>query len=222
MSYATPVARVCEACGAASAWDARYCQQCGRPLEDDTKTPRYYGTLSPGPAFVLTCVLLVAGLVALAMGSLLVTIVLLALALVSFVFFYGAARRKPDDPVARRVFASGRRLRGWAALAWASISAWVRALRDVVRLRRASRSLRRKREPVLRSLGDAAYRADEPAVNALRDRVREIDDELAKREAARAEAVAAARRHIDETRKAARSTQRFSVDETAPSGKVRE
>jgi hypothetical protein len=87
----------------------------------------------------------------------------------------------------------------------------VRALRNVVRLRRESRSLRREREPTLRSLGDAAYREDEPLVKALRERIREIDDELAKREEARAEVLAAARRHVDEEREAARATQRFSV-----------
>ena len=47
--------------------------------------------------------------------------------------------------------------------------------------------------------------------------MREIDDELAKRDEARTEALAAARRHVDEEREAARSTQRFSVDDIASS-----
>ena len=205
------VPRVCSACGAPSAWDARFCQQCGRPLRDDEPTPRYYGVLSPGPAFALGAALLAAGLVALIAGSLVGALLFIAVAVAAFLFFYGAARRNPGDPVASRVFASAHHLLGWVAFARASTAAWMRALRDLVRLRGESRSLRREREPALRSLGDAAYREDEPLVEELRDRIREIDDELAKREEARTEALAAARRHVDEERGAARATQRFSV-----------
>lgn len=210
------VPRVCSACGSASAWDAKFCQQCGRQL--DEASPRYYGALSPGPTFLLGCILLAAALLALLAGSVIAAIVLLALAAVGFVFFYDAARRAPDDPLARRVLTSGHHLRGWTTFGRRSTSAWVRALRDVVRLRRESRSLRREREPTLRSLGDAAYREDEPIANELRERLRRIDEELAKRAAERAKALAAARRHVDEEHEAARTTQRFSVDDITSGG----
>ena len=209
------VPRVCSACGAPSAWDARFCQQCGRPLQDDELTPRYYGVLSPGPAFVLWCALLVAAVVALIAGSGTAAIVLLAVAIVTLVLFFEAARRNPDDRVARSFVSSGDRLRGWVRLAIASVAAWARASRDVFWLRRESRSLRREREPALRLLGDAVYREDEPLVQSLLERIREIDGELEKREDARAETLAAARRNVDEERAAARATQRFSVDELA-------
>jgi hypothetical protein len=214
------VPRVCSACGAASAWDARFCQQCGRPL--DEKAPQYYGVLSPGPAFVLGCILLVAAVVALIAGSVIAAIVLLAIAVIVFVFFTEAARRNPDDQVARTVFSSGHRLRGWARFALVSIAAWGRAARDVVRLRRESRSFRREREPILRSLGDAVYRDDEPLVQTLLERIRAIDGELEKREEARTEALAAARRHVGEERGAARATQQFTVDDTATGEKPEE
>ena len=214
------VPRVCSACGSASAWDAQFCQQCGRRL--DGEAPRYYGALSPGPAFVLGCVLLAAAAIALIAGSAIAAIVLLALAVGAFVFFYDAARRNPGDPVARRVVASAHHLRGWVGFARTSVSAWARALRDVVRLRRESRSLRREREPTLRSLGDAAYREDERAATELRERLRRIDEELAKRAAERAEALAGARRQIDEEHDAARPTHRLSVDDIASGGKAEE
>ena len=209
------VPQVCSACGAASAWDARYCQQCGRLLRADEQAPRYYGVLSPGPAFVLAVILLVACLLALIAGSVVAAILLLAFAAAAFVLFYGTARRNPGNPVARRVFASWSHVRSWVTFSRASASAWLRALRDVVRLRGESRSLRREREPTLLSLGDAAFREDEEMVKTLRGRIREIDDELAKREAARTEALTAARRHVDEELEAARATQAFSVDEIA-------
>lgn len=212
------VPRVCSACGAPSSWDARFCPQCGRPLRDDEPTPRYYGVLSPGPAFALGAALFAAALIALIAGSLVGTILFLAVAAAVFLVFYAAARRNPGDPVASRVFASAHHLRGWMTFARSSTSAWGRALRDLVRLRGESRSLRREREPMLRSLGEAAYREDEPLVTELRDRIREIDAELAKREEQRAEALAAARRQVDEEREAATSTQRFTVDEIESQG----
>lgn len=215
----TSVPRVCSACGAASAWDAKFCQQCGRQLDDES--PRYYGALSPGPAFVLGCVLLIASVIALIAGSVIAAIVLLAFGVAAFVFFYDAARRNPADPVARRVFSSAHHLRGWAGFVRTSTSAWAHALRDVVRLRREARSLRRQREPTLRSLGDAAYREDEPAATELRERLRQIDEELAKRAADQAQALAAARKQIDEEHEAARPTQSLSVDDIASGGKPR-
>ncbi len=207
------VPRVCSACGSASAWDAKYCQQCGRRLDEES--PRYYGALSPGPTFVLGGVFAVGAVVALVAGSWIVAIVLIALAAVAFAFFYEAARRTPDDAVGRRVFSSTRHVRGWTLFVRTSSAAWVRALRDVVRLRRESRSLRRQREPALRSLGDAAYREDEPAATELRERLRRIDEELAKRATEQAQALAAARRQTDEEHEAARATQSFSVEEIA-------
>ena len=213
------VPRVCSACGAASAWDARFCQQCGRRLDE---APRYYGVLTPGPAFVLGCALLVAAVVALIAGSVIAAIVLLGIAVIVIVFFTEAARRNPDDRVARSVFSSGHRMRGWVRFAIAWIAAWGRTARAVVRLRRESRSFRREREPTLRSLGDAVYRDDEPLVKTLLERIREIDGELEKREEARAESLAAARRYVEEEREAASATQRFAVDHTATSEKPNE
>ena len=208
---------MCATCGSASAWDAKFCQQCGRRL--DEHAPSYYGALLPGPVLVLGCVLLAAAALALIAGSVIAALVLLGLAGAVFVFLDEAARRNPDDPVARRVLAFGYRLRGWTTFARTALSAWARALRDVVRLRRESRSLRREREPTLRSLGDAAYRDDEPATNALRERLRQIDDELAKRAAEQARALASARKHVDEEHDAVRPTERLSVDDIASGGK---
>jgi hypothetical protein len=56
---------------------------------------------------VLGCILLAAAVIALIAGSVIAMIVLLALAVVAFVFFYDAARRTPGDRVASRVFGVG-------------------------------------------------------------------------------------------------------------------
>jgi hypothetical protein len=172
-----------------------------------------YGVLSPGPAFVLGCVLLLAAVAVAIAGSVVITILLLALAAVAFVFFYDSAKRDAASPVAHRVTTSGHNLRGWARFVKEAISAWVAAMRAVVRLGSESRSLRREREQVLRVLGDAAYREDEPAVAGLRLRLREIDDALAERDRERQAALAKARRQVEEEHSAARPTEQFTVDE---------
>jgi hypothetical protein len=172
-----------------------------------------YGVLAPGPAFVLGCVLLLAAVASALAGSAVIAILLLALAVAAFVFFYDAAKRDPASPVAHRVTTSGHNLRGWVRFVREAISAWVAAIGAVLRLGNESRSLRRERDQALRSLGDAAYREDEPLVADLRLRVRNIDDALAERDRKREAALAKARRHVEEEHSAARPTEQFTVDE---------
>ena len=213
--------RVCSACGFAATREATFCSQCGRRLVaslDDESPPNLYGVLSPGPALGLGCVLLLAAILAVVAGSAIAAIVLLALAGAAFVFFYDAVRRNPASPLAHRVTTSSHHLRGWMRFVLESSSAWAAAIRAVLRLRSESRSLRREREQALRSLGDAAYREDEPAVSALRLRLRQIDDGLAERDRARAASLARARHHIEEERATARPTEQFSVDELTSGG----
>jgi hypothetical protein len=213
--------RVCSACGFAVTREATFCSQCGSRLvasPDDESPPNLYGVLSPGPALGLGCVLLLAAILAVVAGSAIAAILLLALAVAAFVFFYDAARRNPASPVAHRVTTSSHHLRGWMRFIRESSSAWADAIRAVLRLRSESRSLRREREQAVRSLGDAAYREDEPAVSALRLRLRQIDDGLAERDRERATTLARARHHVEEEHAAARPTEQFSVDELTSGG----
>jgi hypothetical protein len=204
--------RACSACGSAVDATSKFCPNCGRRLVEGS-SPHFYGVLSPGPAFVLGCVLLTAAVVAAIAGSAVAAIVLLAFAGAAFVFFYDAAKRDPTSPLAHRVTSSGHHLRGWARFIRESSSAWADAMRAVIRLRSESRSLRRERENALRSLGDAAYREDESAVTALRVRLHQIDEALSERDRQREAALATARRQVEEERSAARPTEQFSTDE---------
>ena len=210
--------RVCSACGSPATPTAKFCSQCGRELLGGDDRRRVYGVLAPGPAFVLACALLLAAVLALAAGSTIAAIVFLALAVPAFVLFYDAAKRDPASPVAHRVTASIHHVRGWTRFVLESAVAWKDAIRAVLRLRSESRALRRERERVVRSLGDAAYREEEPAVIALRLRLRQVDDGLEERGRERAEALAGARRHVEEEHAAARHTQMYSVDELTSDG----
>ena len=163
------VPRVCSACGAASAWDARFCQQCGRPLGEDA-TPAVLRRALSRPRLRSRVVLLVAASIALIAGSVdrgdpavrvrchrLRLLLLARRGAIRGTWWRAGLRHRATTCAAGRRSRSRRSLRG------------VRAARDVVRLRRESRSLRREREPILRSLGDAVYREDEPLVRMLRD-----------------------------------------------------
>jgi hypothetical protein len=210
--------RACSACGFAADAESKFCPNCGRKLVGDHGSPHLYGVLSPGPAFVLGCVLLAAAVVAGVAGSAITAIVLLALAGAAFVFFYDAAKRDPTSPLAQRVTSSGHHLRGWARFVGESTAAWAGAIRAVVRLGSESRSLRRERKRALHLLGEAAYREDEPEVDALRTQLRQIDDGLAERDRQRDAALARARRHVEEEHSAARRTEQFTVDELTSGG----
>jgi hypothetical protein len=169
--------------------------------------------LLPGPTFVLGCLLLVAAVLALAAGSAVAAIVLAALAAAAFVLFYGAAERDPDSPVARALFTSGRRVRGWTAFGRESAGAWALATRDVARLRAESRALCRERKRAIVELGEAAYCENAALAGALRLRLKEIDEGLAARQEARIASLARARRRVREERVAVQPTQQFSTEQ---------
>jgi hypothetical protein len=208
-------------CGLLVSSEARFCSHCGTQLDGGTAgapSRRVFGVLAPGPTLVLACVLLVTGIGVLLAGSPIAAIVLLVFAAASFVLFYGAIERDPADPVARRAVTSGQRARGWAAFVARSLKAWVEAGRQVARLTRRSRSLRKERKRVLYGLGDATYRDDERAVGLLRSRLHEIDSALRATKEAREASVAKARRHVHDEHVAVQPTERFSVRDLTSSG----
>jgi len=209
----------CPACGSRVPPQANFCPSCGQRLSEDEAAaythspPRLFGVASPGALFVLGCALLLGALVALVAGGLVLGIVLLAASGALFVLFYGAAERDPDSAVSRGVLTAKERLRGWTSFTTGSASAWTKAGRDLVQLRRELRALRRERAQVRVDLGDAAYREDEAALTSLRARMRELDDAIAEREKAKAEALTHARRRVEDERVAVHQTEVIPPEE---------
>ena len=210
--------RRCPACGFAAPPAARFCSSCGQRLGGAPTPRRVFGVLAPGPVFVLACSLLVGALLALVAGSAVAAIVLGVLSAATFVLFAGAVRRDPDSPVARVALTVLRRVRGWTIFGRESAEAWVRATREVTKLGRESRSLRRERKRRIVALGEAAYREDAAALDELSTRLHEIDDGLTTRDRARRHSLANARRRVHDEHVAVQPTQRFSVDEITGGG----
>ena len=217
--------RTCPVCRLAAAPDARFCPNCGSPLEGDA-TPsisysepsqRLFGVLAPTPTFVLATVFLVGALLALVAQSWILAVMLLAFAAALYLLFYGAAERDPTSPVSRAVLGAVARVRGWTRFASGSAGAWSGAGRRLYDIRREIGPLRKERRDVQYALGDAAYRQDEATVASLRARMTEIDDALAERELERERTLENARRRVEEERLEVRQTQ-FLPPEDAREG----
>jgi hypothetical protein len=212
---AEPV-RTCPVCQLVAAQDARFCSNCGSPLDREAApgsvsysqpTPRLFGVLAPTPTFVLAAILLLGALIALFTGSWVLGVLLLAFSAALFVLFYGAAERDPSSGVSRAALNTGSRVSGWTRFATGSAGAWSGAGRRLYDIRRELGPLRRERREAQFALGDAAYRQDEGTVASLRARIAEIDDAISAREREREETLAKARRRVEDERMEVRDTE---------------
>jgi len=222
----TESVRICPVCRLAAAQDARFCSNCGSPLEGEAApasisysqpSPRLFGVLAPLPTFVLASILFAGGLIALVLQSWVLAVMLLALSAALFVLFYGAAERDRSSGVARAALGTVARVSGWTRFLSGSAGAWSGAGRRLYDLRREVAPLRRERREVQFALGDAAYRQDEGTVASLRARMAEIDDAVAEREREREETLANARKRVEDERLEVRQTQFLPPDDAPDS-----
>jgi hypothetical protein len=219
--------RICPACSLAAAQDARFCSNCGSPLEGEAApgsisyspppTPKLFGVLAPAPTFVLAAVLFAGGLLGLVLQSWVLAVMLLAFSAALFVLFYGAAERDPSSGISRAALGAVARVSGWTRFVTGSAGAWSGAGRRLYDLRREVAPLRRERREVQFALGDASYRQDEGTIASLRARMAEIDDAIAEREREREETLAKARKRVADERLEVRETQFLPPDDAPES-----
>ena len=213
----------CPTCRLAVSADARFCPNCGARLDEapgesgsiayTQPEPRLFGVLLPVPTFVLACIVLAGALISFVTGSLVLGVMLLAVAAALFLLFYGAAERNPESGVARGAVDAVERVTGWFRFSRESASAWSGAGRRVVQLKQELRPLRAERKEVQFALGQAAYEQDEARVASLRARVAELDDAIGERERESAEAVARARHRVEDERVAVQPTEHLTPDQ---------
>lgn len=99
------------------------------------------------------------------------------------------------------------RSRALAGFAGASARAWGGASRDVTRLRISAQRLSAERNRLQHELGGAAYAEDQAAMDSLRLRMHEVDDEIRACGLQAEAAVEAARRRTKRERLAVAPTQ---------------
>lgn len=205
----------CSHCGTTLPADAAFCHACGRPtgapprdvpIDVQHAEPTYFG-LGP-PLFVLAVAgaLIVLGVVFLLAGNVAVAVLALVLGVCLLPAFLAGARRWPDHPVSRLGITTVDRVRDEADVAVDSLSAWSRAGRATVRLRREQFALRRERDARIRELG-ASYYADDGRAETLKAEAKELDERLAAGERELARALAEARRRVRKGRAAVASTE---------------
>jgi hypothetical protein len=227
-----PPAVVCSVCGADPPPSARFCPRCGSPLEPGgVEEPAIIaGAPEPGPSPRVTFWLIPADLV---LGLLLVVLgvaiallvvgrfisgsVLLVIAVALGRLLASPATRLPDSRLGRLLATAGVGARVRSVFAATLVSSWSHAGREIVRLRRERRQLDHKRDTLIHSLGEAAYRGDREEATRYRAEAQACDAEIdtCVREERRALDEAHAR--IERERLTVQATRAFAAN--APAGR---
>jgi hypothetical protein len=178
--------------------------------------PRIFGVVPPTLALVLGLAGLIGGIAILASGEIATGIGLAVLGLVLGALAIDSARRWPTSALPRLSVRVADAVGSRLGLAWFSTAEWAQASREVIRLRRELRALRKEREAQQSALGAAAYADDPEQMESLRRQLAELDARIGGCELAIDEAVNEARERVHRRRAAVQPTQPFAVAEEDP------
>jgi len=149
--------------------------------------------------FSIALALLVLGIVLIVLGYVGVGALSILLSVCLLPTFFADARRWPDSRLSSVSLTTAERVRDGAGFAAQSLSAWSRASREVVQLRRDQFTLRRERDAKIRELGQSVFDGDGRA-DELLAAAKELDERLAAHERELARTVAGARRRVSRAR----------------------
>lgn len=206
----------CAHCGAEVPPNAAFCPSCGRrtadhgPVDVHYAEPTYFGLGPPLLALTVALALVVLGIVLIATGSVAFGVLALVVGLCVFPSFLAGARRWPDHRVSRLGISTADRVRDERLAVAEVLSAWSRAGREALRLRKEQFALRREREARIRELGWSFY-SDDGRADELKAQTQELDERIAANERELARTLAEARRRTRKGRAAAASTQAFDA-----------
>ena len=208
----------CSNCGTRLPAESRFCPDCGvrvaaengltaaadvPPEETEevavnvsTAAPRYFGVTPPMALFALAVASLALAILVFVAGHVVAGALLLAAAVLFFALFVPASRRLGGTAVARVSSAAFVELRSAAGYAVEALGAQSRARTELLRLRREVSELVAQRTDAARLLGEAVYRGDDEAVASGRERMRQLDELLAAKEAEMKQVAAAAKERI--------------------------
>jgi uncharacterized membrane protein YphA (DoxX/SURF4 family) len=215
----------CQACGAKLPAKSKFCPECGTavasgdtvvqevPSTEDGPTPvqphvserRYFGVPPGGVLLVLGVAGMIGAIALFATGLWPWGLIVLGVSLFLVTGFISAKRRSPDEEgSASRAFAS---VRSRAGVAKETVAAHGGARIELARLRRDASGLARRRSECARELGAAVYAKNTTATKELKQRMKEIDDELAAKEAQMAKVTIDARERVGKAKLQAQPTE---------------
>jgi hypothetical protein len=222
----------CQTCGAKLPAKSKFCPECGTavaardtvvqdvPATEDGPTPvqphvserRYFGVPPSGVLLVLGVVGVIVAIALFATGLWPWGLIVLGLSLFLFTGFVSAERNKPgEESRVNRAFAS---VRSRAGVTKETIAAQGSARIELARLRRDASTLAKQRNERARELGEAVFAKNTAATKELRQRMTEIDDQLAAKEAQMAKVTMDAQERIGKARLQTQPTQ--VVDNETP------
>lgn len=210
----------CPACGAEAPPESRFCPRCGARLGDRSGPAEPSGsTADRSRAPSLTVLLLavsgialVAGIVLVALGTWVVGLVLMGIALLLLAIALEAARRRPEaaaDGTPGRALGS---LRARAGAATDVLLARTTARREILRRRKELMVLDSARSDLTRELGEAVHRGDEARADEARARLDAVDEAMAAKQREIARIGEEAAEHVSRARLEVRPTELVDPD----------
>jgi zinc-ribbon domain len=223
----------CANCGAKLPTESRYCPRCGHPSKAGTTKvmeqppdetgrvpvdyvraePRYYGVTPSTLVLVLAAAALTLAVVLLVTGRWPYGLIFLGVSILLVLVFLETARRKPDGIVARSTAEALDSFRARAGVAAGSLATRGRAARQLIGARRELQRMGILRGRLLFELGEAVYRGDEQATQTARERIRELDELAARREAEMEAVVVQAREQLQRRRLEVQPTEMVELPE---------
>jgi zinc ribbon protein len=230
----------CSQCGTELPAEARFCPSCGSRTEVDRSTreevvpkpetgpvpvdivelePHFFGIPPPLLTFVLASGALVGAVVLFILERFVFGALLLSLSLALFaLFLWVIRRRRPTTPFAVGSVRLLDRISAGGSYIFASILAWSRVRRELLRRRQESAELSSRREREQLALGEAAYRQDRKEIAARRAAMQAIDDRLLELERETRAIIERTRADLRDEHVAARPTETITPERAEAEG----